>query len=420
MTCACCETGRCCQGANCSENTKSQCASNSGTHTVGETCANKTCVSRPPYNSACELTNACDCAAKNKNLVNIDPPTCNCATLTEAGVPHGGCQAYSCNACVDGSCTLTCVFPRLCCYGTCCLESQQCSQQTGTCQPKCESPSTYCNTTTGYYTFACCTASQKCCGADGCLPLITSDPVSFSVDVAQDTWVNTGVTLTAGQSVTITATASNDRGNTGAVEYNGIGTTAGPSGVTGSGATCDSNPVTQPSVAPSICHMALIGKIGAGGTPFAVGGSYTGAPGAGALFLRQNDTKVDDNRGTFSGTITGSNIQADPCPSFTPASVGEPIVYDAGAAPGPGAALKYLLSLAGIVSSPTCSCNARAAEMDSWGEWESLKRLPEICDWLKEEADKRNLWFFRPAGYALVLAAVFLSALKRLVRGNNK
>jgi hypothetical protein len=58
--------------------------------------------------------------------------------------------------------------------------------------------------------------------------------------------------------------------------------------------------------------------------------------------------------------------------------------------------------------------------MDSWGEWESLKRLPEICGWLKEEADKREMWFFRPAGYALVVAAVLLSALKRPFRGINK
>jgi hypothetical protein len=58
--------------------------------------------------------------------------------------------------------------------------------------------------------------------------------------------------------------------------------------------------------------------------------------------------------------------------------------------------------------------------MDAWGELESLKRLPEICGWLKEEAEKREMWFFRPAGYALVLAAVLWSALKRLLRGNNK
>jgi hypothetical protein len=58
--------------------------------------------------------------------------------------------------------------------------------------------------------------------------------------------------------------------------------------------------------------------------------------------------------------------------------------------------------------------------MDAWGEWECLTRLPEIIGWLKEEAEKRDLWFFQPAGYALVLAAISLSALKRAIRGNSK
>jgi len=82
--------------------------------------------------------------------------------------------------------------------------------------------------------------------------------------------------------------------------------------------------------------------------------------------------------------------------------------------------MKFLLGLAGIVASPTCSCNARAAQMDTWGEWESLKRFPEIYGWLKEEAEKRELWFFPPAGVVLILAAISLSALKRAFRGNNK
>jgi hypothetical protein len=58
--------------------------------------------------------------------------------------------------------------------------------------------------------------------------------------------------------------------------------------------------------------------------------------------------------------------------------------------------------------------------MDVWGEWECLKRLPEICGWLKEEAEKRELWFFPPAGVALILAAISLSALKRPFRGTDK
>jgi hypothetical protein len=165
--------------------------------------------------------------------------------------------------------------------------------------------------------------------------------------------------------------------------------------------------------------MALIGRVDSG-SPFLVGSSYTGTPGAGRLYLRQNDGTVYDNGGSFVGTIT-----TDPCPGFTPASVGEPVVYASGDQPtpppaGPGAELKTLLRYAGIVASPTCSCNARATQMDAWGEWECLQRLPEICGWLKEEAGKRGLLFFPPAGLALILAAISLSALKRPFRGNNQ
>jgi hypothetical protein len=167
--------------------------------------------------------------------------------------------------------------------------------------------------------------------------------------------------------------------------------------------------------------MRLIGRIGLSGTIFSVGTSYSGSPGAGRLYLRQNDTVVSDNAGSFVGTISG----IDPCPGYTPSAIGEPIVYAAGEEPptplpGPGTALKSLLRLAGIVASPTCRCNARAAQMDTWGEWECLKRIPEICGWLKEEAAKRKLWFFPPAGVALILAAISLSALKRPWRGNNR
>jgi hypothetical protein len=171
-----------------------------------------------------------------------------------------------------------------------------------------------------------------------------------------------------------------------------------------------------------VCHMRLIGYMSTSNVKFSVGSSYTGQPGVGILSLRQNDACTGDNSGTFTVTIT---YQYDPCPWFTPAQVGEPIVLAPGeepppAPPGPGAALKRLLGLVGIVASPTCSCNARAAQMDRWGAWECLQRRHEICGWLKEEAEKRELWFFRPAGMALLLAAISLSALKRPFRGNNR
>ena len=341
MPCACCETGRCCNGWHCNSLTVSGCASSGGSFTAGGNCTQYACTATgPSYSGGCYLADACQCNSDGRNL-NVPYTTCNCATLYTAGVPYGGCSA-----------------------------------------------------------------SQKCCGPSGCL---YTSPTAFTVNVAVNDWVDTGVTIAAGEGVSITAT--------GTVYWALPGSaTAGPNGVSSGCAAnraCDRDAGLM-----EVCHMALIGRIGTAGTKFLVGASYSGTPGAGRLYLRQNDACVSDNSGSFTGTIT-----TDPCPGYTPAAIGEPIVYAAGEEPpkpGPGAEIKRLLSLVGIVSSPTCSCNARAAQMDAWGEWESIRRLPEICDWLKEEADKREMWFFRPAGYALVLAAVLLAALKRPFRGNNQ
>jgi hypothetical protein len=221
-----------------------------------------------------------------------------------------------------------------------------------------------------------------------------------------DGWLDTGLDVAAGDSLSITVT--------GTVPVDGV--TATPDGK--SSDCANSNRFDT-----RFCYMAMLGKIGTTGTPFLIGSSYGGAPGVGRLYLRVNRTNYifgPTEGGDFSVNYTRTT---DPCPGYTPAAVGEPVVYASGEeppSPGPGAQLKFLLGLAGIASSPTCSCNARAAQMDAWGEWGCLTRLPEINGWLKEEAGKRGLWFFPPAGYALVLAAISLSALKRPVRGNSK
>jgi hypothetical protein len=76
---------------------------------------------------------------------------------------------------------------------------------------------------------------------------------------------------------------------------------------------------------------------------------------------------------------------------------------------GPGTELKALLSMIGITSSPDCQCNQRARFMDEievkepgWCE----SNLETICDWLQEEATKRNLPFLRMAGKILVRKAI--------------
>lgn len=413
MTCACCETGRCCGGplnADCQAGTKSQCAFSGGAFSAGGDCASYACTDNAERKVNCFLNNACACSSGG---YSPNPPytTCNCNTLTAAGVPSGGCASFYCFSCntANGGCEYSCPSPRECCAGVCCPESQMCPGNA--CIDKCSAGSTYCPGLYGAY--SCCPSTQKCCGSSGCLPALSD----FTVDVAVDTWVNTGVTVLADAIVTITATGSCDRCAPGTVEWNGQGSAATPNGVPAG--ACAANAGANVS-GVTFCHMSLIGRIGTNGVPFLVGSSYSGKPGAGTLFLRQNDVVVFDNRGVFTGTIN-----ADPCPGYTPASVGEPVVFGAGenphaAPPGPGAELKGLLKLVGIVASATCSCNARASQMDSWGEWECLKRLPEITGWLKEEAGKRGMWFCAPAGVAVLLAAIALSALKRPFRDNNK
>ncbi len=413
MPCGCCETGRCCSGGNkrtCTATTKSECnylngSNNTPFWTAGLACESRACVSS---NAACELTNFCNCNYSSRTWYD-SLSTCNCNTLTAAGVSNGGCPINLCQSCDSGTgtcvpyCTGTC---RVCCQGVCCPESQSCSG--AICVDKCAAGTTYCRGI-NCNVYACCSPGQKCCGSSGCLAQSTL--ATPTVDVAVNTWVDTGLTLAANQSIELTATASGG-GVPGTVQWLGAGSTATPDGVT-SGACggyrdCD--------VLKTACHMALIASIGSpGAAPFLVGSSYRGTPGAGRLYLRQNDTCIGDNLGTYSVTI-----KSDPCPGYTPQAVGEAIVISAGTPDGPGATLKWLLKLGGIVASPTCSCNARAAQMDQWGEWECLKRLPEICGWLREEAKSRDLWYFAPAGGVLILAAISLSALKRPFRGNNR
>ena len=73
---------------------------------------------------------------------------------------------------------------------------------------------------------------------------------------------------------------------------------------------------------------------------------------------------------------------------------------------GPGTELKGLLKLIGITSSPNCSCNARAKQMDEWGPDECERRMPEILAWLEQEATRRGLLFVRFAAEQAVKLAI--------------
>jgi len=93
-------------------------------------------------------------------------------------------------------------------------------------------------------------------------------------------------------------------------------------------------------------------------------------------------------------------------PRYGPAAKEPPAAVPTPILGGPGTELKALLKVIGITSSPTCSCNARAKTMDSWGPDECEARLPEIVGWLEEESRKRNLPFVRFAAEQVVKLAI--------------
>lgn len=75
---------------------------------------------------------------------------------------------------------------------------------------------------------------------------------------------------------------------------------------------------------------------------------------------------------------------------------------------GPGTELKKLLASIGITSTPDCSCNRVAAEMDQWGadECEKPERQDYILAAMRENAEKRGLPFLDAAGRFLIRRAI--------------
>ena len=73
---------------------------------------------------------------------------------------------------------------------------------------------------------------------------------------------------------------------------------------------------------------------------------------------------------------------------------------------GPGTELKKLLAIAGIVASPDCACNARAAEMDRNGPAWCEENIGTVCGWLREQAEARGLPFLEIAAKMLVRRAI--------------
>jgi hypothetical protein len=77
---------------------------------------------------------------------------------------------------------------------------------------------------------------------------------------------------------------------------------------------------------------------------------------------------------------------------------------------GAGTALKGLLKLIGITSTPTCKCNARARTMDDKGlQWcrDNEELIAGEKGWLAEEATKRSLPYVPFAGKKLLKLAIY-------------
>jgi hypothetical protein len=77
-------------------------------------------------------------------------------------------------------------------------------------------------------------------------------------------------------------------------------------------------------------------------------------------------------------------------------------------ASGPGTELSRLLKRFGISPTPTCSCRAKAAEMDRWGCDEAAKpeRIDEVVAVMRAEAAARGLPFLDLPARLLVKRAI--------------
>jgi len=116
-------------------------------------------------------------------------------------------------------------------------------------------------------------------------------PIEAVVKVpANQSWVDTGLTLEAGRTLSIVAS--------GRVWAN-ASLSFGPEGV------ADRPEWKQYSIVPEAPHLGLIAKIGDEGAPFFLGSSYQARLTAtGKLFLGVNDRDVANNRGELTVTIS--------------------------------------------------------------------------------------------------------------------
>lgn len=103
-------------------------------------------------------------------------------------------------------------------------------------------------------------------------------------------WTPTGITVKPGETLAIKATGK---------VFANEAVSGDPDGVTG-------HPDWRRyNVVPEANHVALIGKIGENGKPFAVGSRFSQTVAAnGQLFLGPNDRDTSNDRGEFKATVT--------------------------------------------------------------------------------------------------------------------
>jgi hypothetical protein len=91
-------------------------------------------------------------------------------------------------------------------------------------------------------------------------------------------------------------------------------------------------------------------------------------------------------------------------------------------AAGPGTELSRLLKKIGIEPTPTCSCRAKAAEMDAWGCDEAARpeRIDEVVAVMRSEAAARGLPFLDAAGRMLVRRAIANARREEARRASEK
>jgi hypothetical protein len=140
--------------------------------------------------------------------------------------------------------------------------------------------------------------------ASGALPAYAQQQKTVAV-IPDQAWTDTGLTVTSGEKLSITATGSLDWQDNNCSWPDSDNCTSGPNGP---GPTiCDAAPNGQDRPAPSLPCNSLIGRIGADGTPFEVGTSlHLTATTAGELYLGVNDNYLPDNSGGWTAVITAA------------------------------------------------------------------------------------------------------------------